>query len=149
MLELLNGSGDLADQANQVTKHAQAVTAEALEASKEVNNWHNHLRELVIKLQRSHERTRSRRSSAESQAIPDLATDQRADSAEEGQSQPDMNHQKRALDGEANEPVGSLAVTPTWITQTRLQNQWAMATQCIGQLYEANADPAVLNEAVA
>jgi uncharacterized coiled-coil DUF342 family protein len=76
MLELLNSSGDLADRADHVTKHAQAAAAEALEASKEANNWHNHLRELVIKLQRSHERTWSRHSSAESQAVPDLAMDQ-------------------------------------------------------------------------
>jgi hypothetical protein len=75
--------------------------------------------------------------------------DQQADSAEEGHSLPDMNHQKRAPDGKANEPVGSSAVTPAWIAQTRLWNQWAVATQHIGQLYEANTDPAVLNEAVA
>jgi hypothetical protein len=76
MLELLNGSGDFADRADQATKRAQAAAAEALEASKEANNWHNHLRELVIKLQRSHERTQSQCSSAESQAVPDLAMDQ-------------------------------------------------------------------------
>jgi hypothetical protein len=126
MLELLNGSGDLADRADQVTKCAQAAAAEALEASKEANN-----------------------SSVESQAVPDLAMDQRANSVEEGHSLPDTNHQKRAPDGEANEPVGSSAVTPAWIAQTRLWNQWAMATQRIGQLYKANANPVVLNEAVA
>jgi hypothetical protein len=117
MLELLNGSGDLADRADQVTKHTQAAAAEALEASKEANDWHNRLRELVIKLQRSHERTQSQRSSAESQAVPDPAMDQRADSAEEGQSQLDTNNWKRALDGKANEPVGSSAVTPAGIAQ--------------------------------
>jgi hypothetical protein len=78
MLELLNSSGDLADRADQ------AAVAEALEASKEANNWHNRLRELVIKLLRSHERTRSRCSSVESQAVLDPVTDQRANSAEEG-----------------------------------------------------------------
>jgi hypothetical protein len=76
MLELLNSSGDSADRADQATKHAQAAAAEALEASKEANNRHNCLRELVIKLQRSHERTRSRHSLAESQAVPDPAMDQ-------------------------------------------------------------------------
>jgi hypothetical protein len=60
-----------------------------------------------------------------------------------------MNHQKRAPDGKANEPVGSSAVTPAWIAQARLWNQWAVDTQCVGQLYEANTDPVVLNEAVA
>jgi hypothetical protein len=48
---MLNGSGDLADRADRVTKCAQAAAAEALEASKEANDWHNHLRGLVIKLQ--------------------------------------------------------------------------------------------------
>jgi hypothetical protein len=76
MLELLNGSGDLADRADEATKCAQATAVEALEASKEANDQHNHLRELVIKLQRSHERTPSQRSSVESQAVPDPATDQ-------------------------------------------------------------------------
>jgi hypothetical protein len=68
---------------------------------------------------------------------------------EEGHSLPDTNHQKRALDGEPNEPVSSSAVMPAWITQTRLQNQWAVATQHVGQLYKANANPAVLNKAMA
>jgi hypothetical protein len=132
-----------------VTKHAQAAAAEALEATKEANDQHNNLRELVIKLQRSHERTRSWRSSAESQAVPDLAMDQQANSVNEGHSPLDTNHQERAQDGEANEPVSSSAVTPAWIAQGKLWNQWAMTTQCVGQLYEANTDPAVLNEAVA
>jgi hypothetical protein len=87
-------------------------SCEALEASKEANNQHNHLRELVIKLQRSYERTRSRHSSAESQAVPDPATDQQADSMDEGHSPLDTNHWERALDGEANEPVSSSEVTP-------------------------------------
>jgi hypothetical protein len=73
MLELLNGSGDFADRADQVTKHA---AEEALEASKKANNRHNRLRELVIKLQRSHERSWSQCSLAESQAVPDPAMDQ-------------------------------------------------------------------------
>jgi hypothetical protein len=76
MLELLNGSGDLADRADQMTKRTQAAVAEALEASKEANDRHNRLRELVIKLQRSHERTQSWCSSAESQAVLDPAMDQ-------------------------------------------------------------------------
>jgi hypothetical protein len=75
--------------------------------------------------------------------------DQQADSVDEGQSLLDTNYRERAPDGEANEPVGSSAVTPAWIAQAKLWNQWAMATQCIGQLYEANTDPAVLNKAVA
>jgi hypothetical protein len=149
MLELLNGSGDLADQANQVTKRTQAAAAEALEASKETNDQHNCLRELVIKLQRSHERTCSWHSSAESQAVPDPAMDQQADSTDEGHSLPDMNHWERALNGKANEPVGSSVVTPAWIAEAKLWNQWAVTTQCVGQLYEANTDPVVLNEAMA
>jgi hypothetical protein len=75
--------------------------------------------------------------------------DQQANSTDEGHSLLDMNHWERAPDGEANEPVGSSAVMPAWIAQAKLQNQWAMTTQCVGHLYEANADPEVLNEAVA
>jgi hypothetical protein len=149
MLELLDGSGDSADQADRATKRAQAVAAEALEASKEANDQHNWLRELVIKLQRSHERAQSWCSLAESQAEPDLVMDQQANSVDEGHSPSDMNHWKRAPDGKANEPVGSSAVMPAWIAQAKLWNQWAMATQCVGQLYEANDDPVVLNEAMA
>jgi hypothetical protein len=58
-----------------VTKHAQAAAVEALEASKEANDQHDCLRELVIKLQRSHKRTHSQLSLAESQAVPDLVMD--------------------------------------------------------------------------
>jgi hypothetical protein len=149
MLELIDGSGDSADRADQATKCAQAAAAETLEASKEANDRHNRLRELFIKLQRSHERTRSWHNTAESQAVLDPATDQQADSADEGHSLSDMNHWERAPDGEANEPVSSSAVMPAWIAQAKLQNQWAMTTQHVGQLYKANTDPAVLNEAVA
>jgi hypothetical protein len=81
--------------------------------------------------------------------MPDPAMDQQADSADEGHSPSDTNHRERAQDGEANEPVGSSVVTPAWIAQAKLRNQWAMTTQCIGQLYEANTNPAVMNEAMA
>jgi hypothetical protein len=149
MLELLNGSGDSADRADQVTKHAQAAAAEALEASKEANDQHDCLRELVIKLQRSHERTHSQHSFAESQAVQDLVTDQQADLVNEGHSLLDTSHQERAHDGETDEPVGLSVVMPAWIAQPKLWNKWALMTQHVGQLYEANTDPAVLNEAVA
>jgi hypothetical protein len=133
-----------------VTKHAQAAAAEALEASKEANDRHNCLRELVIKLQRSHERTCSQRSLAESQAVPDPAMeDQQSNSMDEGHSLSDTNHRERVQDGKTNEPVSSSVVMLAWIAQAKLPNQWVMTTQCVGQLYEANADPAVLNKAVA
>jgi 7-keto-8-aminopelargonate synthetase-like enzyme len=90
-----------------VTKHTQAAAAEALEASKEANNQHNHLRELVIKLQRSHKRTHSQCSSAKSQAVPDPVMDQQANSADEGHPPLDTNCQERAQDGETDEPVSS------------------------------------------
>jgi hypothetical protein len=125
MLELLNGSGDSADRANRATKHTQAAAAEALEASKEANNQHDHLRELVIKLQRSCERTHSQRSSAESKAVPDPVMDQQANSVDEGHSLSDTNHQERAQDGETDEP------TAAWIAQAKLWNKWALMTQAL------------------
>jgi hypothetical protein len=103
-----------------VRKCAQAAAAAALEASKEANDWHNHLRELVIKLQRSRERTHSQHSSAESQAVPDLVMDQQANSADEGHPLSDTNHQERAQDGDTNEPIGLSVVTLAWIAQARL-----------------------------
>jgi hypothetical protein len=81
--------------------------------------------------------------------VPDPVTDQQADLADEGHPLSDTNCWERAQDGETDEPVSSSAVTPAWIAQAKLQNKWALMAQHVGQLYKANADPAVLNEAVA
>jgi 7-keto-8-aminopelargonate synthetase-like enzyme len=97
-----------------VTKHAQAAAVEALEASKEANDQHNCLREPVVKLQRSHKRTHSGCSSAESQAVPDLVMDQQANLADKDHSLLNMNYMKRALAHKNDEPLGTSSVTPAW-----------------------------------
>jgi hypothetical protein len=96
------------------TKHTQAAAMEALEASKEANDWHDHLRELVVKLQRSRKRTHSRYSLDKSQAVPDPVTDQQADLADEVHPLLNMNHMERAQERENDEPLGTSLVTPAW-----------------------------------
>jgi hypothetical protein len=79
----------------------------------------------------------------------DPITDHQAESLDEV-------HQLLNIDGledepthENGEPVGLSVVTPAWIAQAKLQNERPLMAQHIGQLYKANTDPAVLNEAVA
>jgi hypothetical protein len=60
MMELLMNNRDSADQANWVNKCIQKAAAETLTATHEASDQNDHLRELVIKLQRSHKRSHSR-----------------------------------------------------------------------------------------
>jgi hypothetical protein len=149
MMELLNGSGASAERADRATKRALAAAAEAQEASKEAMNQHDSLRELVVKLQISRRRARSRLSIAESPAIPDLVMDQPVNSVDEAHPPLNTSRRETAPIRERDEPIGSPAAKPDWQVRVELQHEWDRTARYVGQLYEANTDPEVLNEAVA
>jgi hypothetical protein len=127
MMELLNNSRNLVDQANRATKHAQEVAAEALTAASEADDQHDHLRELVIKLQRSCKRSHSRCSSVESPTGPDPAMDQHANSVDEGHQLYNADPPEDIPAHENREPFSSSTVTPAWLSVI-LVSQFTLCT---------------------
>jgi hypothetical protein len=81
--------------------------------------------------------------------VLDPVTDYQAESVDEEQQLLNIDDPEDKPTNKNGKPISSPVVLSARIAQAKLQNERALMAQCIGQLYEANTDPAGLKEAVA